>query len=45
MLVAQGATDGAGWGLLGPAPAGLLMAVVGWACSLLFTKSSDKGHR
>jgi SSS family solute:Na+ symporter len=39
MLVVQGATDGAGYGLLGPAPAGLLMAVVGWACSLLFTST------
>ncbi len=37
MLVVQGATGGAGIGLLGPAPAGLLAAVLGWAISLLFS--------
>jgi SSS family solute:Na+ symporter len=42
MLVVQGATDGAGFGLLGPAPAGLLMAVFGWACSMLFTRPPGK---
>jgi SSS family solute:Na+ symporter len=42
MLVVQGATDGAGFGLLGPAPAGLIMAVVGWAASLLFTGKANR---
>jgi SSS family solute:Na+ symporter len=37
MLVVQGATGGAGIGLLGPAPAGLLAAVLGWAISMLFS--------
>ncbi|HUR34899.1 MAG TPA: sodium:solute symporter family protein [Vicinamibacterales bacterium] len=37
MLVVQGATAGAGFGLLGPAPAGLLCAAAGWTISLLFT--------
>lgn len=37
MLVVQGATGGAGIGLLGPAPAGLLAAVLGWSISLAFT--------
>ena len=34
MLVVQLATNGAGYGLLGPAPAGLLAATVAWAVSL-----------
>lgn len=37
MLVVQGATGGAGIGLLGPAPAGLLAAVLGWAISMVFS--------
>jgi SSS family solute:Na+ symporter len=34
MLVVQVATNGAGYGLLGPAPAGLIAATVAWAVSL-----------
>jgi SSS family solute:Na+ symporter len=45
MLVMQGATDGAGWGMLGPAPAGLLCAVLGWAMSLMFTPRSIRTTR
>jgi SSS family solute:Na+ symporter len=45
MLVVQGATDGAGFGMLGPAPAGMLVAIVGWACSLLFTAKPKKAQR
>jgi SSS family solute:Na+ symporter len=37
LLVVQGATGGAGFGWLGPAPAGLLCAVLGWAISIAFT--------
>jgi len=37
LLVVQGATGGAGFGWLGPAPAGLLCAVLGWATSLTFS--------
>ncbi|MEQ1729073.1 MAG: sodium:solute symporter family protein, partial [Vicinamibacterales bacterium] len=36
MLVVQGATGGTGFGLLGPAPAGLLAAALGWAISMVF---------
>jgi SSS family solute:Na+ symporter len=39
MLVVQGATGGEGYGLLGPAPAGLLTAAVGWTVTLLFAKN------
>lgn len=42
MLVVQGATGGAGIGLLGPAPAGLLAAVLGWAISLVFTPKTAR---
>jgi len=38
MLVVQGATGGAGFGLLGPAPAGLLCAVLGWLIGLVFRR-------
>jgi solute:Na+ symporter, SSS family len=38
MLVVQGATGGAGYGLLGPAPAGLLTAFIGWAISMIFQR-------
>ena len=38
MLVVQGATGGAGFGLLGPAPAGLLTAALGWTISMLFSR-------
>ncbi len=37
MLVVQTATGGAGIGLLGPAPAGLLAAVLGWTIALVFS--------
>lgn len=40
MLVVQGATGGAGFGLLGPAPAGLLAAALAWAISLVFSPKS-----
>lgn len=42
MLVVQGATGGAGIGLLGPAPAGLLAAVLGWAISMVFSPRSAR---
>jgi SSS family solute:Na+ symporter len=38
MLVVQGATGGAGFGLLGPAPAGLIAAVLGWTISVVFAR-------
>jgi len=37
MLVVQGATGGTGIGLLGPAPAGLVAAALGWTISMLFS--------
>jgi solute:Na+ symporter, SSS family len=37
LLVAQGASDGTSFGLLAPAPAGLLCAVLGWLISMIFT--------
>ena len=37
MLVVQGTTGGVGIGLLGPAPAGLLTAALGWTISMLFS--------
>lgn len=37
MLAVQGATGGQGFGLLGPAPAGLICAVAAWIISLTFT--------
>jgi SSS family solute:Na+ symporter len=36
MLVVQGATGGAGYGLLGPAPAGILAAAIAWTGTMLF---------
>jgi SSS family solute:Na+ symporter len=36
MLIVQAATGGAGFGLLGPAPAGLMAATIAWLVSLLF---------
>ncbi len=42
MLVVQGATGGAGYGLLGPAPAGLLTAVIGWTASMLFSSPATR---
>ena len=41
MLVVQGGTGGAGFGLLGPAPAGLLMSAIGWAVAQIFTRTAD----
>lgn len=38
MLVVQVATGGAGFGILGPAPAGLLAAAFGWAIAMLFSR-------
>jgi len=35
MLVVQLTTGGAGYGMLGPAPAGLLAAALGWALALV----------
>jgi len=35
MLVVQLTTSGAGYGMLGPAPAGLLAAALGWALALV----------
>jgi len=37
MLAVQGATGGRGFGLLGPAPAGLICAVAAWIISITFT--------
>src|SRR6476659_859869 len=45
LLVVQGATGGAGFGWLGPAPAGLLCAVLGWAISLTFTPKAAVADR
>lgn len=42
MLVVQGATNGAGFGLLGPAPAGLLTSAIGWVVAQVFTRTADK---
>src|SRR4051794_33059728 len=42
MLVVQGATDGDGYGLLGPAPAGMICASLGWTISLLFTRQEPE---
>ena len=41
MLVVQGGTGGAGFGLLGPAPAGLLMSAIGWAIAQIFRRTAD----
>ena len=41
MLVVQGGTGGAGFGLLGPAPAGLLMSAIGWTVAQIFTRTAD----
>ena len=41
MLVVQGSTGGAGFGLLGPAPAGLLMSAIGWAIAQTFRRTAD----
>ena len=41
MLVVQGGTGGAGFGLLGPAPAGLLMSATGWAIAQIFRRTAD----
>jgi hypothetical protein len=35
MMIVQLATGGAGWGILTPAPAGLLAAAAAWAISLV----------
>jgi SSS family solute:Na+ symporter len=42
MLVVHGATGGAGFGLLGPAPAGLLTAIVGWTISMVFARAATE---
>jgi SSS family solute:Na+ symporter len=42
MLVVQGATGGAGFGLLGPAPAGLLTATLGWIISMVFSRPEPR---
>ncbi|MEQ1912780.1 MAG: sodium:solute symporter family protein [Vicinamibacterales bacterium] len=41
MLVVQGGTGGAGFGLLGPAPAGLLMSAIGWSIAQIFRRTAD----
>jgi SSS family solute:Na+ symporter len=45
MLIVQRATGGAGFGWLGPAPAGLFCAALGWAISLTFTPKAAVADR
>ncbi|MFN7980432.1 MAG: hypothetical protein U0Q11_01110 [Vicinamibacterales bacterium] len=39
MLVVQGSTAGAGIGLLGPAPFGILLSALGWAVVMIFPRA------
>jgi solute:Na+ symporter, SSS family len=45
MLAVQGATGGQGFGLLGPAPAGLVCAVAAWIISIAFTPKAARTIR
>lgn len=42
MLVVQGGTGGAGLGVLGPAPVGILMSALGWMVVMLFPAGQTK---
>jgi hypothetical protein len=43
MLAVQGGTGGAGVGLFGPAPVGILMSALGWAVVMIFKPSEARG--
>ena len=45
MLVVQGGTGGAGFGLLGPAPVGIVMSALGWAAVMMFPRQKAKTTR
>ena len=45
MLVVQGGTGGAGFGLLGPAPVGIVMSALGWAVVMMFPRQKAKTTR
>ncbi len=42
MMVVQGSTSGAGIGLLGPAPVGILLSAVGWAVVMMFPRARTR---